>query len=116
MDPEKYFIVVPDMFSNGYSTSPSNAVEQHAGLQFPQATPYDNVVAQPILLEEQFEVSRIELMAGLSMSGQQAHHGAALHWDFVKRACAICGAAKISPHNWVMLHAYKSAMFAWLRW
>ena len=89
LDPEKYFIVVPDMFTNGYSSSPSNAAAQHAGLQLPHVTPYDNVVAQHILLEEQFEVSRIELMAGFSMSGQQAHRWAALHSDFVKRAYAI---------------------------
>jgi|TARA_B100000315_G_scaffold259208_1_gene314221 homoserine O-acetyltransferase len=74
LDPEKYFIVVSDMFTNGYSTSPSNAAEPHAGLQFPLVTPYDNVIAQRRLLEEQFDVSRVELPAGFSMSGQQAYH------------------------------------------
>jgi len=116
LDPEKYFVVVPDMFTNGYSTSPSNAATQHAGLHFPLVTPYDNVVAQRRLLEEQFEVSEIELMAGFSMSGQQAYHWAALHSDLVRRACAICGTAKTSPHNWAMLHAYKSAMEASSDW
>ena len=32
LDPEKYLIVVPDISTNGYSTSPSNAAAQHAGL------------------------------------------------------------------------------------
>ena len=110
LDPEKYFIVVPDMFTNGASTSPSNACEKHRGLNFPLVTPFDNVRAQRRLLEEYFGITSVELMAGFSMSGQQAFHWAALHSDFVKRACAICGSAKTSPHNLAMLHAYKAAM------
>ena len=116
LDPEKYFIVVPDMFTNGYSTSPSNAAEPCSGLQFPLVTAYDNVAAHRRLLEEHFQVSSIELMAGFSMSGQQAYHWAALHSDLVRRACSICGTAKTSPHNWAMLHAYKSAMEASSDW
>ena len=50
------------------------------------------------------------------MSGQQAYHWAALHSDLVKRACSICGTAKTSPHNWAMLHAYKSTMEASPNW
>jgi homoserine O-acetyltransferase len=110
LDPEKYFIVVPDMFTNGSSSSPSNAPEPHQGLNFPLVTPFDNVSAHRRLLEEHFDITSVELMVGFSMSGQQAFHWAALHSDLVKRACSICGTAKTSPHNWAMLHAYKSAM------
>ena len=116
LDPDKYFIVVPDMFTNGYSISPSNSAEPQSGLKFPLVTPYDNVFAQRRLLEEHFEVSSVKLMAGFSMSGQQAYHWAALHSDLVERACSICGTAKTSPHNWAMLHAYKSAMEASADW
>ena len=110
LDPRKYFIVVPDMFTNGSSSSPSNAHEMHKGLNFPLVTPFDNVKAQRRLLEENFGIKSVELMVGFSMSGQQAYHWAALHSDFVKRACTICGTAKTSPHNWAMLHAYKAAI------
>lgn len=116
LDPEKYFIVIPDMFTNGSSTSPSNAADPHRDLDFPLVTPFDNVIAQRRLLEEYFNVTGIELMAGFSMSGQQAYHWAALHSDLVKRACSICGTAKTSPHNWAMLHAYKSTMEASPNW
>ena len=116
LDPEKYFIVIPDMFTNGSSTSPSNAAPPHQGLNFPLVTPFDNVIAQRRLLEEHFNVTGIELMAGFSMSGQQAYHWAALHSDLVKRACSVCGTAKTSPHNWAMLHAYKSTMEASPQW
>ena len=110
LDPNKYFIVIPDMFTNGSSTSPSNAQDIHKGLNFPLVTPFDNVRAQRRLLEENFGITSVELMAGFSMSGQQAYHWAALHSDLVKRACSICGTSKTSPHNWAMLHAYKAAM------
>jgi homoserine O-acetyltransferase len=116
LDPEKYFIVIPDMFANGSSTSPSNAGVCHQGLNFPLVTPFDTVIAQRRLLVEHFNVTSIELMVGFSMSGQQAYHWAALHSDLVKRACSICGTAKTSPHNWAMLHAYKSTMEASPQW
>jgi homoserine O-acetyltransferase len=44
------------------------------------------------------------------MSGQQAYHWGALYPDFVKRICSICGTAKTSPHNWLYLNSYKTAM------
>ena len=110
LDPNKYFIVIPDMFTNGSSTSPSNAQDIHKGLNFPLVTPFDNVRAQRRLLEENFGITSVELMVGFSMSGQQAYHWAALHSDLLKRACSICGTSKTSPHNWAMLHAYKAAM------
>ena len=56
LDPEKYFIVIPDMFTNGSSSSPSNAHEMHKGLDFPLVTPFDNVKAQRRLLEENFGI------------------------------------------------------------
>lgn len=116
LDPEKYFIVVPDMFTNGFSSSPSNTPDPHHALDFPLVTPFDNVVAQRRLLEEHFGITAVELMVGFSMSGQQAYHWAALHSDLVRRACSICGSARTSPHNWAMLHAYKAAMETSFEW
>ncbi len=39
LDPERYFIVVPDMFTNGLSSSPSNCAPPLDGLNFPLVTP-----------------------------------------------------------------------------
>ena len=110
LDPEKYFIVVPDMFTNGLSTSPSNCAPPCDGMNFPLVTAYDNVIAQHRLLTEHFGVTGIELAVGFSMSGQQAFHWGALYPDFVKRICSICGSAKTSGHNWVYLNGYKAIM------
>ena len=38
LDPEKFFIVVPDMFTNGSSSSPSNTPDPHHALKFPLVT------------------------------------------------------------------------------
>ena len=99
LDPSKYFIVVPDMFCNGLSTSPSNTLPPLDGPRFPLVTPYDNVIAQHQLLTQQFGVTRIRLVVGFSMSGQQVFHWGALYPDLVERICSICGSAKTSPHN-----------------
>ena len=110
LDPERYFIVVPDMFTNGLSSSPSNCSPPLNGINFPLVTPFDNVVAQYKLLTEHFAVTGVELAMGFSMSGQQAFHWGAVYPDFVKRICSICGSAKTSPHNWLYLNAYKTAI------
>jgi homoserine O-acetyltransferase len=116
LDPDHYFIVVPDMFTNGLSSSPSNTAPPYQGTSFPLVTAYDNVVAQHRLLTEQFGITGVELAMGFSMSGQQAYHWGALYPDLVKRICSICGTAKTSPHNWLYLNCYKSAMESALGW
>lgn len=99
LDPSQYFIVVPDMFTNGLSSSPSNTSSPFDGPRFPLVTPYDNVIAQHHLLTKHFDVTRVQLVVGLSMSGQQAFHWGGLYPDLVARICSICGSAKTSPHN-----------------
>src|SRR6186997_3100464 len=49
LDPNRYFIVIPNMFTNGLSTSPSN----YEGA-FPEVTTYDNVTQQRRLMNEVF--------------------------------------------------------------
>ena len=110
LDPDKYFIVVPDMFCNGLSTSPSNAPPPLDGPRFPLVTPYDNVIAQHRLLTEQFDVQRIQLVVGFSMSAQQVFHWGALFPELVERLCPICGSAKTSAHNWAYLSGIQAIM------
>ena len=80
LDPSRYFIVIPNMFTNGLSSSPSNTPGE-----FPQVTTYDNVMQQRRLLAEQFGVDRVKMVYGWSMGAQQAYHWAALFGDAVER-------------------------------
>jgi len=64
LDPEKYFIVVPNLFGNGLSSSPSNATAPFDGSQWPNCTAADNVFVQRRLMREVFGVERIALACG----------------------------------------------------
>lgn len=110
LDPSHWFIVIPNMFTNGLSTSPSNCVAECRLGNWPEITHVDNVCAQRRLLRERFEVERIALVYGWSMGAQQAFHWGALYPDEVDRICAVCGSAKTSRHNLVFLEGVKAAL------
>jgi homoserine O-acetyltransferase len=112
IDPKKYFIVVPNMFGNGLSSSPSNTPPPFDRAVFPNITIYDNVVCQHRLLSEKFAIKRIKLIAGFSMGAQQAYQWAALYPDMVDAIAPICGSAKTSPHNFLFLEGLKAALTA----
>jgi homoserine O-acetyltransferase/O-succinyltransferase len=112
LDPERWFVVVPNMLGNGLSTSPSNAPEPVAGASFPLVTHADNVELQARLLRERFEVERVQLALGWSMGGQQAYHWAAMYPDCVERIAVICGAARTAPHTYVFLEGMRAALCA----
>ena len=106
-DPARWFIVIPDMFGNGLSSSPSNTAG-YPGL----VTSADNVLAQQRLLREVFDVNRVAAVYGFSMGAQQAYHWAALAPDAVARAIIVCGSARTSPHNQVFLLSLMAVLEA----
>jgi homoserine O-acetyltransferase/O-succinyltransferase len=110
LDPEKYFIVMPNMLGNGLSSSPSNQARPLDGSRFPLVTHYDNVVLQERMLREVFGVERIALAVGWSMGGQQAYQWAALFPDRVRSMACICGQATTAPHTFVFLDGPKYAL------
>ena len=116
LDPEKYFIVVPDLTGNGLSSSPSNTPQPFDKARFPGITILDNVMMQRRLLKEVFGVERLALAVGWSMGAQQAYHWAALFPDAVERIAPIAGSARTSPHNHVFLEGMKAALTADAAW
>jgi homoserine O-acetyltransferase len=112
LDPERYFIVIPNQFGNGLSTSPSNLTEPFGLGRNPLFTHWDNVHAQERLLREKFGVTRLALAYGWSMGGQQALHWGALFPDRVDRICAICTSARTAPHNKVFLEGIRATLTA----
>lgn len=107
LDPARWFVVTPDMFCNGLSSSPSNT-EVWPGL----VTAADNVFAQRRLLAEVFGVDRLHAVYGFSMGAQQAYHWAALCPDQVERAIVVCGSARTSVHNQVFLRGLMAVLRA----
>ncbi|MFM9850617.1 MAG: alpha/beta fold hydrolase [Hyphomicrobiaceae bacterium] len=110
LDPGKYFIVIPNMFGNGLSSSPSDYLDAEHRRQFPRMTMYDNVMLQRRLLRERFDVERIALAVGFSMGGQQAFHWGALFPDMVERIAPITSSAKTAQHNLAFLEGIKAAL------
>ena len=98
LDPTRWFIITPDMFGNGLSSSPSNTPD------YPSlVTTADNVRAQKRLLAEVFGIEQVACVYGFSMGAQQAYHWAALFPEAVERAIIVCGSARTAPHNKVFL-------------
>ena len=110
LDPNRYFIVIPNMLTNGLSTSPSNT--PGSGGVFPEITTYDNVMLQRQMMLELFGVSRLKMVYGWSMGAQQAYHWAALFGADVERIVVNCGSARTAPHNFVFLEGVRSAVQA----
>jgi homoserine O-acetyltransferase len=110
LDPSRWFIVIPNLFGNGVSSSPSNHAPQPAE-RFPRVTIFDNVMCQERLLRA-LGVRSLRLAMGWSMGAQQAFHHAALFPDRVRSLLAICGSARTSPHNFVFLEGVKAALLA----
>ena len=119
LDPTRYFIVIPNMFGNGLSTSPSNCegLARLAGSNpFPHVTHVDNVNAQRKMLRDVFGIEQLALAYGWSMGAQQALHWGALFPASVKRIAAICSSAKTSPHNRVFLEGLKATLTTDAAW
>lgn len=105
LDPTKYCIVVPSLFGNGLSSSPSNTDGRWTDF-----TILDNVRVQRRLLHDVFGVERLALACGWSMGGIQAYHWAALFPDQVERLAVLCGSAKTSAHNTVFIQGVRATL------
>lgn len=103
LDPTRWFVVVPDLFGNGLSSSPS-ALDPHEADAWPAVVTFaDNVRAQHRLLTEVFDVQQVVAAYGFSMGAGQAYHWAALYPELVERAIVVCGSARTAVHNQVFL-------------
>lgn len=112
LDPTRYFIIVPNMFGNGLSSSPSNTSAPFDQGRYPHFTPYDNVAVQHRLVTEVLGIDKLALVYGWSMGGILAYHWAAQFPDMVERLAVSCGSARCSPHNFVFLEGVRAALSA----
>lgn len=116
LDPTRWFVVIPDMFGNGLSSSPSNTASPWDGSRYPHFSILDNVRVQRRLLREVFGVERLKMVYGWSMGGMQAYQWAASFPDEVERIAVVCGAARCARHNYVFLEGVKAALTADPAW
>ncbi len=110
LDPERWFIVVPNMLGNGMSSSPSNTEEPFNQASFPPVTVHDNVRLQHRLVTERLGFDRVALVTGWSMGAMQSFEWGAAYPDMVERIGPFCGTARTWPHNFVFLEAVRAAI------
>ncbi|KKB61440.1 hypothetical protein WM40_23055 [Robbsia andropogonis] len=109
LDTSRWFVVIPNLFGNGLSSSPSNAgLPLH---DYPLVTCHDAVDAQHALLR-QLGISRLAMVYGWSMGAMQAYHWASRYPDMVERIMVVCGAARCSPYNQMFLEGVRAALTA----
>ena len=110
----QYFIIIPNMFGNGLSSSPSNTPEPYNAAAFSRC--------------HRLRQREGPAPAGRRRSSESRSHQAG-HWlvdgrppdlplgsacipDMVERIAPFCGSAKCSRHNFVFLEGVKAALTA----
>lgn len=109
LNPEKYYIIIPALFGNSQSSSPSNTPDLRP---FPEVLFYDNVRAQYELVTKNLGIKHARAVLGWSMGAGQTYQWATQYSDFMDIAVPFCGSAKTSLHNQVFLEGVKSALYA----
>jgi homoserine O-acetyltransferase len=97
LDPRQYFIILPGLFGNGVSSSPSNTPAPFDRGAFPTTQIADDVIAQQRLVNEVFGIDELHLVLGWSVGALQTYEWAVRFPQMVKRAASIAGAPKPSP-------------------
>ena len=110
LDPEKYFIILPGQFGNGFSSSPSNTPAPFDRARFPKVTIGDDVRAQYRLVTEQFKIDKLQLVLGWSMGAEQTYEWAVRYPEMVLRAAPFGGTAKTAPHNYLSVCLHEEAI------
>lgn len=103
LDPSKYFIVIPNHFGAGVSSSPSNTPAPFDRARFPRVTVYDSVVAQQRLLTEELGIERVKLVTSWSMGACQSYAWGALFPEMVEALCPFNGSARTADFNKIFL-------------
>ncbi len=112
LDLSRYCVIVVNMFCNGLSSSPSNSPGPHDGPRFPVITVGDNVECQHRLVTEHLGIRRLRLVMGFSMGALQTFEWGSRYPELVAAILPICGAARVSPHNYLFLDGARAALMA----
>ncbi|KAI6845783.1 hypothetical protein KC332_g4234 [Hortaea werneckii] len=100
LDPTRYFIIVPALFGNSQSSSPSNRPDLRP---FPHVSFYDNVRAQHALVTQHLGIQHVRAVLGWSMGAAQSFQWATQYPGFMDLVVPFY------PENMlVMLHTWQA--------
>lgn len=112
LDPNRYFIIVPNMLGNGLSSSPSNTPAPFGKENFPLISMYDNVRFQHQLVTQKFGITKIKLVVGWSLGAMQVFQWGTSYPELVERIAPFGGAAKTRPHAQLVFEGMIAALQA----
>jgi len=107
LDPDTYFLILPDLLGSGQSSSPSNTPAPHDRGRFPNVTIRDNVRLQHMLVTEHFGIDRLRLVTSCSLGAAQTYEWVCQFPDMVRAACPIIGSARTAEYNRVFLMSLR---------
>jgi homoserine O-acetyltransferase len=110
LDPDEYFIVLPNQIGGGLSTSPHNTPPPYGQADFPDVRISDDVRAQHRLITEEFGIEELQLVLGWSMGAQQTYEWAVRYPKMVKRAMPISGTARNPALSGLLVDALTAAI------
>jgi homoserine O-acetyltransferase len=110
LDPSRYFIILPDQFGSGLSSSPSNTPAPFDAGRFPAVTIADDVRAQHRLVTEELGLTGLHAVIGWSMGGQQAYEWAVRHPDLVRRVGVFAATAKTPVQNQLFIDVHSELL------
>jgi homoserine O-acetyltransferase len=110
LDPSRYFVILPDQFGSGLSSSPSNTPAPFDRGRFPAVTVADDVRAQHRLVAEQFGIPTLHAVIGWSMGGQQTYEWAVRHPDTVRRAGVFAATARTPVQNRLFIDVHTELL------
>jgi len=110
LDPSRYFIILPDQFGSGLSSSPSNTPAPFDRGHFPAVTIADDVRAQHRLVTERFGITSLHAVVGWSMGGQQTYEWAVRHPELVRRAAVFAATAKTPVQNQLSIDMHSELL------
>lgn len=110
LDTDRYFVICPNLFGMGLSSSPSNTPQPQDRNHFPAVSILDNVLAQRRLVTDILGIEGIELVLGGSMGALQTFQWAVSFPQQVRRILPFCGNARTSEHNRVFLESLRGAI------
>lgn len=116
LDPTKYFIIIADQLGSGVSSSPHNTPAPQSMAKFPKLSIGDDVAAQHKLITEHFGISKLQLVVGGSMGGQQVYEWSVVHPDMLLRAAPIAATARISLHQKLFVQSLEEAITSDPNW
>jgi len=99
LDPQKYFIILPDALGAGKSSKPSDGLRA----KFPQYNYDDMVLAQYRLLTEGLGIHHLRLVIGNSMGGMHTWTWGVTYPDFMDALVPMASQpTAMSARNWMM--------------